>query len=108
MDRQKVEAEIQKIVRQLVKKYQPQKIILFGSAAWGKMTPGSDLDLVVVKEGLDKISLHQRAYEISGLFDSDWPVDLLVYTPYEIKKELYLGDPFVRQIVERGRVLYGA
>ena len=99
------EAEVKNITNQIVKKYKPEKIILFGSAARGKFGPDSDLDFLVVKnDGRTKI---ERAQTIYSLVEKKVPADFIVYTPQEIKERLKLGDPFLKIIFKEGRILYG-
>lgn len=100
--------ELQKIINAL-KAYQPEKIILFGSVARGEFGPDSDLDFLIIKKGVDRLRRGERYSQVSKLLGSyEFPMDLLVYTPYEIKKRLYLGDPFIKKILTEGRVLYGS
>lgn len=100
--------ELNRILNQIVTSYKPQKVILFGSAAWGKPTKDSDFDLLVVKEGLENIRPHDRYMQLVKTVDSNMPVDYLIYTPYEIKKRLFLSDPFFKTIIAEGKVLYGS
>src|SRR3989338_5657557 len=104
----KLDLELNKIVKSLKRNYKPEKIILFGSAAHGNTGPDSDLDILIVKKGIDELPRYKRSMAILKLIDSDMPIDFLVYTPYELKKRLYLEDPFIQQIIEEGKVLYGA
>lgn len=97
--------EIDYIAEQIVHKYKPQKIILFGSAARGKFTLDSDLDFFIVKD--DPRPGGERIYEVSGMFEHNVAVDVLVYTPTEVKKCLEWGDPFVKDILSSGKVIYG-
>jgi len=99
------EKEIENITTQIVQKYGPEKIILFGSAARGEVGPDSDADFLVIKSrtpcyGSDRIR------ELSGLIDRDIPVDFLVYRPEEFKKRLEMGDPFLKAILKEGKVVY--
>ena len=92
---------IQKIVDEL----KPEKIILFGSYAYGKPTPHSDVDLLVVLK--TSAPLKERSWKVSRLLlPRPFPVDLLVKTPKEIEKALKSGDFFLREILTRGKVLY--
>ena len=100
--------ELKKILETVVKEYKPEKVILFGSGAWGELVEGSDLDLFIIKKGVEKQRRSQRYQEVSSLIDHDIPIDFLVYTPYEVEKRLYLGDPFIKKIINRGKVIYGA
>lgn len=102
-----LQREIDSIVEQLVANYQPEKVILFGSAARGDATDESDVDLLVVKAGVDQLRQHERYYQVSKMMPHRVAMDVLVYTPREIRKRLYLGDPFIKQVVEDGRMIYG-
>lgn len=104
----RLKREIDSIVAQLVANYQPEKVILFGSAARGDATEESDVDLLVVKAGVEQLRQHERYYQVSKMMPHRVAMDVLVYTPQEIKKRLYLEDPFIKQIWEEGRVVYGA
>lgn len=105
---QRFKQEIDEIVRQLVANYKPEKIILFGSAARGDMGPDSDLDFCVIKDGLDAVPRHKRVGDVLNIIPHTVATDVLVYTPWEIKKRLYLKDPFFVQMFSEGKVLYGA
>ncbi len=89
----------------LVSGLQPEKIILFGSYAYGKPTPDSDVDLLVVME--TNASNVQRHLAVCRLLrPRPFPVDILVKTPQEIGLALQEGDFFIQEIVSQGRVLY--
>ena len=92
---------VERIVRELA----PEKIILFGSYAYGAPTPGSDVDLLVIME-TDAPS-KERSWAVSRLLlPRPFPVDILVRTPQEVSGALGKGDFFMREAVERGKVLY--
>ncbi len=92
---------IQKIVSEL----KPEKIILFGSYAYGTPTPHSDVDLLVIMK--TRASLKERSWAVSSLLlPRPFPVDILVKTPKELEKALESGDFFLKEIVARGKVLY--
>ena len=92
---------IQKIADEL----HPEKIILFGSYAYGKPNPHSDVDLLIVLK--TNASLKERSWMVSRLLlPRPFPVDILVKTPKEIEKALKSGDFFLQEILERGKVLY--
>ena len=98
--------EIEDITIQIIEKYKPEKIILFGSAARGEPNIDSDADFLIIKKetpfyGADRIR------ELSRMIKRNIPVDLLVYRPEEFKKRLGMGDPFLKAIVDEGKVLYG-
>ncbi|MBM4458470.1 MAG: nucleotidyltransferase domain-containing protein [Chloroflexi bacterium] len=93
------------VVRRLVAALQPEKIILFGSYAYGKSTPDSDVDLLVVMEtsAPDK----ERYLAVCRLLrPRPFPVDILVRTPQELAHALDKGDFFIREITSQGKVLY--
>ena len=101
----KHQKEIKKITDQIVKKYKPEKIILFGSYAWGKPTEDSDVDLFIVKE--TKEARTKRHLKVDRmLLDRTTPIDILVYTPQEVKGRLSLGDFFVKDIIQKGKTIY--
>lgn len=108
MNKKKIEKEIQDITQQLVKKYKPEKVILFGSAAKGEYGADSDLDFLIIKKGIENLRKTERYYQMSRLLPHNGAMDILVYTPYEIKKRLYLRDPFIKKVLSEGRVLYGS
>lgn len=88
-----------------LKKYNPEKIILFGSWAWGKPGPDSDVDLLVAKD--TKKNPYKRIPEARRFLRSvDSPVDILVFTPREIEERLEEGDFFISDIFRRGKILY--
>jgi len=106
MSKEEIEAEIKNITSQIVKKYKPRKVILFGSAVWGKFDPkDSDLDFFIIKE--DRRRHIKRMQEIYRLVEKGFAADFIVYTPKEVEKRLALGDPFIKMVIERGRILYG-
>jgi predicted nucleotidyltransferase len=100
--------QLDTIVHEIVTKYQPEKVILFGSAARGEMTQDSDIDLLIIKDGVDKTPPIDRHRDVAGLYRHTMASDVLVYTPYEVRKRLYLGDPFIKTIFSEGKILYGA
>jgi len=95
---------VQMLARQIAHKFNPHKIILFGSYAYGVQHPFSDIDLLVI---LDKdqgcIDLE---VEVALSVQHEFPMDILVRSPREVTARLQLGDPFFRDILERGLVLY--
>jgi predicted nucleotidyltransferase len=100
------EKEIESITAQIIEKYRPEKIILFGSAFQGKFTPDSDVDLLVIKKDTPLYGA-DRIRELSRIIDRNIPVDFLVYRPEEFEKRLKMGDPFLKAVLKEGKVLYG-
>lgn len=98
--------EIKQISEQIAREFKPEKIILFGSYAYGIPREGSDIDLMVIMpfEGRHRpqtAKIHER-------LDTWLPLDLLVRRPEEISERIEMGDFFIRDIIERGKVLYEA
>jgi predicted nucleotidyltransferase len=101
-----LQSEIESITAQLIAKYKPEKIILFGSAARGETTPDSDVDLLIIKQDTPHYGA-DRIMEVSGLIERSVPVDFLVYRPDEFERRRGMGDPFIELILQEGKVLYG-
>ncbi len=95
---------IQDLARQIAEKFQPEQIILFGSHAYGHPTEDSDLDLLVVMpfEG----SGAHKALEIMRKIKPRVPVDLMVRTPEDVRRRVSWNDFFLKEITEKGKVLY--
>ena len=102
---QVTEEILAEIVRRIVAAFTPEKIILFGSYAYGAPSVDSDVDLLVIqKTNLQRV---ERSVAISELIlPRPFPVDILVKTPNEIQDALNKNDPFIKEIINRGRVLY--
>jgi len=98
--------KIRSAARTIVENFSPRKIILFGSHAYGKQDRDSDVDLLVVlkaaKNNLD------AAVAIRQAIDHDFPIDIIVRTPKQIEQRLRWGDSFIKEIMEKGEVLYEA
>jgi len=99
-------AKIREFSRAVAQKFRPQKIILFGSYAYGKPTEDSDVDLLVVMP-FDRRK-GRKSLEIRRAISSGFPMDLIVRTPEFIAQRLAWGDCFTQEIVTRGKVLYEA
>lgn len=105
MNKTVIEKKLPKITLKIIKEFQPEKIILFGSFAWGEPTPESDIDLLIIKKSQkDRIERGQEIERI--LWGADMPIDALVYTPDEVKKRLELEDFFIQDIFKKGKILY--
>jgi len=99
-----INPELERIVEQIVERFHPQKIILFGSQAYGKPSIESDVDLMIIMETKERVV--RKAAEISASIDHPFPLDILVYTPSEIEKRLKWGDGLVYDAIKKGIVLY--
>ncbi len=95
---------IRRVVKQIVERFDPERVILFGSHGYGRPAEGSDVDVLVVMHTEERPI--RQAIEIVRSIEYDFPLDLIVRTPAQMKERLRLGDFFLREIVERGRVLY--
>ncbi len=84
--------------------YEPEKVILFGSAARGETDEFSDIDLIVIKNTEDRF--FQRLLDVTTYLPRDVTIDALVYTPGEIEAMVKAGNPFIQQALEEGQVLY--
>lgn len=94
------------ITRRIVLALHPQKIILFGSFAYGHPTPDSDVDLFVVLETNQKPV--DRQVTVARLIrPRPFPIDIVVRTPQEMEEAQHNQDPLIREILDRGKVLYG-
>jgi predicted nucleotidyltransferase len=98
-------AAIRKYVRQVVEKFHPQKVILFGSHAYGKPDADSDVDLLVVMPAANQIN---QAVRIGLSVPAPFPLDLIVRTPENLAYRLQWNDWFLREVVDRGIVLSDA
>lgn len=100
-----VSETLPKAVRRIARELRPQKIILFGSYAYGNPTPDSDVDLLVIMES--NAPRRERFLSVARLLRPRvFPLDLLVHTPKEIHHSLTHRDFFMQEIISRGKVLY--
>jgi len=91
----------------ILKKINPEKIILFGSVAQGKIHPDSDIDLCVIKKTKDRLLVKRKISRLLWKADYDWEpeADIKVYPPSVYYDWLSRHDPFIEE-VEKGRVVY--
>jgi len=106
MEEKDITAEIQNITDQIIRKYNPQKIILFGSAGRGEYDKVNDLDFLIIKEDVPLHGL-ARMRELDAIIDRNMAADMLVYRPDEFEDRINLGDPFISIVLSEGQVLYG-
>jgi len=96
---------ISTILKKIVENFSPEKIILFGSSAGGTQTKDSDIDLLVIMNSKQRPA--KRSMEISKACRPKFiSMDIIVRTPEEIKNRLQIGDYFIKEILEEGKVLY--
>ena len=99
-------SDVEEVVRRIVDAAQPEKIILFGSAARGEMGPHSDLDILVVKSGADHWGLSGRIRR--ALRGVNAAVDLVVATPEDIERYKDSHPLVYKPALREGRVVYEA
>ena len=96
-------AAIRRYTRQIAELFEPEKIILFGSFAYGEPHADSDVDLLVVMPARNQID---QAVKIRWKLPAPFPMDLLVRTPKKLSQRLAMGDQFMQEIVTKGKVMY--
>jgi HEPN domain-containing protein/predicted nucleotidyltransferase len=104
-----VEKALKLMVDRLVKEYQPERVVLFGSYAYGQPREGSDLDLLILKDTLEESYLVEcrRVENIIGDLGRSLPaLDVKLMTPDELRERLELEDDFLLEILQRGTILY--
>jgi len=96
---------LREVTKRIVEAFDPEKIILFGSHAYGTPTPDSDVDLLIIMESDERPA--KRSMRVSKVLQPrPFPMDILVRTPQEVARRLSLGDYFFIEIMKRGKVLY--
>ena len=94
---------IRNFARAVADRFQPGKIILFGSYAYGKPHDDSDVDILVVMPARNELDM---AFKIHSTLLPCFPLDILVNRPDDLKARLEKGDSFLTEIVSKGKVLY--
>ena len=79
---------------------------MFGSAVRGDLSSDSDVDFLIIKKDTPLYGA-ERIRELSRIIERNVPVDFLIYRPEEFDKRLEMGDPFLKAIIEEGKILYG-
>jgi uncharacterized protein len=98
-----MQKKVDQVIKSL-KKYNPSKVILFGSAAKGDATADSDVDVLVVKDTNE--SFWDRQKSVASLIDTDFAVDAFVLTPLELDTALKESQPFIYDAVNEGEIIY--
>ena len=98
--------QIQKIVQQIVDKFHPEKVILFGSHAYGEPSKDSDVDLLVILQ-TEENPMHMAGL-ISASVDHPFPLDILVMSSSHLKEYLNENAIFPSHVINKGVVLYEA
>ncbi len=99
--------EIQATCEDIVREFSPLQVILFGSYAYGTPSEESDVDLLVVMP-IPKSEFRNKAVEIRQRIPYRFGMDLLVRSPEEIAYRVSYNDWFLREITEKGKLLYGS
>jgi predicted nucleotidyltransferase len=98
------ERRIAKLSERIVREFQPERIILFGSYAYGQPRPDSDVDLLVVLPFEGKA--FRKSVEILNRISPEFSVDLLARRPEDTARRYAEGDPLIREALDHGKVLY--
>lgn len=105
----KIEEMISEIVSKIKKEYYPSKIILFGSYAYGHTDRDSDIDLLIIKNTQERpIDRQVAVTRIVSDPKRLVPLEVIVLTPEEVHERLEIGDQFLKQILDKGEILYEA
>src|SRR5712692_155355 len=94
---------IRRFARDVAERFHPDKIILFGSYAYGTPHADSDVDILVVMPARNELD---QAVRISLAVEAPFPLDVIVRTPQKLAWRLEEGDWFLREVVSQGKVLY--
>jgi predicted nucleotidyltransferase len=97
--------KIDEVVKRIVAKFNPDKIILFGSNVTGNINNDSDLDLLIIQDS--DIPVHQRGFDIRmSLLGTKIPLDILIYTNSEFREEMKKNMSFINSILKNSKLLY--
>jgi predicted nucleotidyltransferase len=94
---------IRRYVRAIAEEFHPDRIVLFGSYAYGTPQEDSDVDLLVVMPARNQ---HDQAVRILWRLAAPFPLDLIVRTPQQVRWRLAEGESFLTTVVSKGKVLY--
>lgn len=94
---------IRRYARQVADRFHPERIVLFGSYAYGKPHQNSDVDLLVVMPAASETA---QAIRITLSSERPFPLDLIVRTPHSLRRALADGNWFLQEVMDKGKVLY--
>ena len=97
---------LEEIIRRIVEVAKPEKIILFGSASRGEMGPNSDVDLLVIKSGANRLDLAGKIY--MNMFGVGEAVDIIVVTPEDVEQYRESHALVIAPAIKEGKVIYAA
>ncbi len=95
---------ITEVSQRIAREFQPERIILFGSYAYRAPTEDSDVDLLVILQFEGKA--FRKSVEILNRVNPRFPIDLLARRPDDTARRYALGDPLIREALDKGVVLY--
>jgi predicted nucleotidyltransferase len=98
------EQAIRELSDRIAREFNPERIILFGSYAYGRVDPDSDVDLLVMLQFEGKS--FWKSLEILNRVNPQFPVDLIARRPDDTARRYVEGDPLIREALDRGKVLY--
>ncbi len=96
--------EIRRLSDRIAREFDPDRIVLFGSHAYGSPRDDSDIDILVILPFTGK-GLH-KAVEILDRVNPSFPIDLLARRPEDVASRYADGDPLIREAIDRGTTLY--
>jgi predicted nucleotidyltransferase len=94
---------IRRFAREVAERFHPDRIILFGSHAYGTPHDDSDVDVLVVMPCRNQLD---TAFKIHSTILPPFPLDVIVRTPKEMSWRLREGESFLTEVVSKGKVLY--
>jgi predicted nucleotidyltransferase len=94
---------IRDFARRVVERFRPDKIILFGSHAYGTPHADSDVDILIVMKARNQLD---QAVKIRLACKPPFPLDLIVRTPQNLRWRLDENESFLHEIVTKGQILY--
>jgi uncharacterized protein len=97
-------SDIMAVVDRIAKKYDPERVVLFGSYARGTAGADSDVDLLVILPFEGKP--FWKSLEIANDVSPSFAMDLLARRPDDTQRRYALGDPLIREALDQGQVLY--
>ena len=96
--------EIRRVCLQIAREFRTRKIILFGSYAYGRPSPDSDVDLLVIMPHKGRAT--DQAAEINSCLEHRFPIDVIVRSPRDVQQRLKWNDYFLHEVTQKGVVLY--
>ena len=94
---------IRRYARKIAEQFKPDKVILFGSFAYGEPNEDSDVDLLVVMDCPNEFT---QTVRIRMALSAPFPMDFIVKTPKKLRQRIDDGNWFLREVMEKGKILY--